>query len=80
MKTFNYWWKFTGCRDYHEAGTIQARNLPEALEKLIYNQDFRLSGQTLKRHRNRRIHFYGRCACSGIGIPAPLVEGIVANA
>ena len=81
MKTFNYWWKFSGLRDFHDKGTIQARNLPEAVEKLAHNQDFRISGTQLKRHGNRRIHFFGRCADTGLGkSSAPLVEGIIANA
>lgn len=81
MKTFNYFWKYSGLRDYHERGTIQAHNLPEAIAKLAHNQDFRISGTTLKRNGNRRIHFFGRCADTGlVKSSAPLVEGIIANA
>lgn len=79
MKTFNYAWKFSGIRDFHNKGTISARNLPEALEKLKQDNSFRIHGTTLKRHGNRRIHFFGRCVESGIKISAPLVEGYVSN-
>lgn len=81
MRTYNFWWKFSGLRDFHNKGTIEAPNLPQALAQLAELESFRISGTHLKRHGNRRIHFHGRCADTGLGkSSAPLVEGIIANA
>jgi hypothetical protein len=80
MKTFNYWWKFSGLREYHERGTVQARNLPQALDFIAQKEGFCLSGRSLKRHGKRRLHFWGRSDETGlVKTSAPLVEGVVAN-
>jgi hypothetical protein len=81
MKTFNYWWKFSGLQDYHNRGTIEASNLPHALEQLAELEGFRVSGTRIKQHRSRRLYFVGLCTETHPGkFSAPLVEGIIAKA
>jgi hypothetical protein len=80
MKQFNLFWKFSGIKNYDPHQTITARNLPEALEIAANDHGFLIRGETLKRNGNRRIEFWGYAGEGTMKVPAPIIQGVIANA
>jgi hypothetical protein len=81
MKRYFLLWKFPGIRDYGPYEMLHARNLPHALELAAEKHGWRIHGQALIRHGNRRIEFHGRAGDGMLAgnriISAPLVQGLI---